>query len=264
MRAIALLTCALLAGAAASARAQAGGGGEFHWTGRLAAGKRLEIKGVSGDVHALAATGDQIDVTATKHAERSDPEAVEIKVVPSEEGVTICAVYPTPRRAREPNECTTGDHWSSSTEDNDVVVDFEVRVPAGVKFYGHTVNGKVEVEHLGADVWAYTVNGSVRVSTSGYAEATTVNGSITAQMGRADWPDAVEFTTVNGGITLDLPANLSAEVRATTVNGEVTSDFPLLVTGRFGPRRFHGTIGQGGRELKLSTVNGSIRLRKTT
>ncbi len=262
MRAIAPLTLALLAGVAASAQVQAEG--EFHWTGRLAAGKRLEIKGVSGDVHATAATGDQIEVTATKHARRSDPESVEIKVVPSDEGVTICAVYPTPRRAREPNECTTGDHWSSSTEDNDVSVDFEVRVPAGIKFYGHTVNGAVEVEHLGADVWAYTVNGSVHVSTTGTAEATTVNGSIAAQLGRADWADAVEFTTVNGGITLDLPANLSAEVRASTVNGDVTSDFPLTVTGRFGPRRFHGTIGQGGRELKLSTVNGSIRLRKAT
>lgn len=219
---------------------------------------------MNGDVHATAATGDQIDVTATKHARRSDPESVEIKVVPSEEGVTICAVYPTPRRAREVNDCTPGDHWSSHTEDNDVSVDFEVRVPKGIRFYGHTVNGEVEAERLGADVWAYTVNGSVHVSTTGVAEATTVNGSITAELGRADWADAVEFTTVNGGITLDLPATLSAEVRANTVNGDVISDFPLTVTGRFGPRRFHGTIGQGGRELNLSTVNGSIRLRKAT
>ena len=263
MRAIALLTFAFLAVTAAPAPGQEGR--EFHWTGRLAAGKRLEIKGVSGDVHAAGiAAGGQIEVSATKRAERSDPESVEIKVVPSDEGVTICAVYPTPRRAREPNECTPGDHWSSSTDNNDVVVDFEVRVPAGVRLYGQTVNGKVEIEHLGADVWAYTVNGSVRVSTTGYAEATTVNGSITAQLGRADWADAVEFTTVNGGITLDLPATLSAEVRANTMNGDVISDFPLTVTGRFGPRRFHGTIGHGGRELKLSTVNGTIRLRKAT
>src|SRR2546430_13468560 len=112
----------------------------------------------------------------------------EIKVVATDDAVTICAVYPTPRRARRDNECTAGDHWSSSTEDNDVSVDFEVRVPAGVKFYGHTVNGQVEAEHLGADVWAYTVNGSVRLSTTGYAEATTVNGSTSAHPGRAAWP----------------------------------------------------------------------------
>jgi len=263
MRVIAPLTFAFLAGAAVSAQAQAQG--EFHWTGRLAAGKRLEIKGVNGNVRAAGtAAGGQVEVSATKHGNRSDPESVEIKVVTTDDGVTICAVYPTPRRARHENECTPGSHWSSNTDDNDVSVDFEVRVPAGVKFYGHTVNGEVEAEHLGADVWAYTVNGSVRVSTTGSAEATTVNGSINAQMGRADWADAVEFSTVNGGITLDLPANLSAEVRAKTLNGDVISDFPLVVTGRFGPRNWHGTIGQGGRQLDLSTINGTIRLRKAT
>src|SRR5207249_12260940 len=55
---------------------------------------------------------------------------------------------------------------------------------------------------------------------------------------------------------------LSTEVRATTVNGDIQTDFPLMVTGRLGPRRLHGTIGSGGRRLALETVNGSIRLRK--
>jgi len=260
MRAISLAALALLAGAVPPARAQ----GEFHWSGRLASGKRLEIKGVNGDIHAVGVTSGEATVTARKHARRSDPESVEIKVVATDDAVTICAVYPTPRRARRDNECTAGDHWSSSTEDNDVSVDFEVRVPAGVKFYGHTVNGQVEAEHLGADVWAYTVNGSVRLSTTGYAEATTVNGSIIASLGRANWSDGVEFTTVNGGITLDLPSDLSTEVRASTVNGDLVTDFPLLVTGKFGPRHLHGTIGNGGRQLSLSTVNGSIRLRKAS
>jgi len=261
MRAITLATLAWLAVGVRPTLAQS----PFHWSGRLAAGKRLEIKGVNGDVHAVGiAAGSQAEVSAAKRARRSDPASVEIKVVESEDGVTICAVYPTPRRARRDNECTAGGHWSSNTEDNDVVVDFQVRVPAGVKFYGHTVNGEVEAEHMGADVWAYTVNGSVRVSTTGYAEATTVNGSISAELGRADWSEEVAFRTVNGGITLDLPANFSAEVRAETVNGDLVTDFPLTVTGKFGPRHLRGTIGAGGRQLSLSTVNGSIRLRKAT
>ncbi len=108
------------------------------------------------------------------------------------------------------------------------------------------------------------MNGSIRVSTSGSAEASTVNGSITASMGRAQWTDALEFHTVNGGITLNLPANVSTEVRASTVNGDIETDFPLMVTGRLGPRRVTGTIGSGGRRLALETVNGSIRLRKSS
>ncbi|HET9387459.1 MAG TPA: DUF4097 family beta strand repeat-containing protein, partial [Gemmatimonadales bacterium] len=109
-----------------------------------------------------------------------------------------------------------------------------------------------------------TVNGSVRVTTTGLAEASTVNGSVYVEMGRADWADELEFTTVNGKITLIMPSQLSTEVHASTVNGEIESDYPVLVTGKFGPRRMNGKIGNGGRSLSLSTVNGGIRLRKST
>lgn len=237
---------------------------DFHWTGHLAAGKRLEIKGVNGAIRATATTGDEIDVSARKIGHRSDPDEVEIKVVPSEDGVTICALYPTPRRARHENSCEPGDEWSSSTENNDVEVDFTIKLPAGIEFFGRTVNGDLEADNLGADADVSTVNGSVDVSAAGHVEASTVNGSIRAAMGRADWESTAKFSTVNGGITLTLPPSLSAEVRAETVNGDLETDFPLTVTGRFGPRHLRGTIGNGGRSLELSTVNGSIHLRKAS
>lgn len=249
---IALAGLSLAGGAAAQ--------GEFNWKGKIAAGKTIEIKGVNGDINAVAGSGD-VEVTAVKHARRSDPDEVKIEVVPSDEGVTICAVYPSD--GERENTCEAGEHGHMNTHDNDVRVNFTVRVPPGVRFAGHTVNGEVEAANLGGDVEAHTVNGSIRVSTTGTAEASTVNGSITASLGRT-WTDALEFHTVNGGITLDLPAGVSTEVRATTVNGDIETDFPLMVTGRLGPRRVSGTIGNGGRRLALETVNGSIRLRKAT
>jgi DUF4097 and DUF4098 domain-containing protein YvlB len=94
----------------------------------------------------------------------------------------------------------------------------------------------------------------------GVALANTVNGSINASMGRADWPGDASFRTVNGGIALTVPSVLNAELRATTVNGDITTDFPVTVTGSFDRRRLNGTIGSGGHELSLSTVNGSIKL----
>jgi len=238
---------------------------EFHWTGRLAAGKRLEIRGTNGSIRAMPTTGDQIDVTARKSARRSDPDEVEIKVVPFEDGVVICAVYPTPRRARHENSCEPGDGGHSETDNNDVEVDFTIKLPAGIAFDGSTVNGDVDADGLGADAWASTVNGSVNVSAAGHVEASTVNGSIRASMGRADWTGDASFTTVNGGITLTLPAGVSTEVRASTVNGDLETDFPLTVVGKWGPRRMRGTIGGGGsRTLELTTVNGNIQIRKAT
>lgn len=235
---------------------------QFHWRGPLAAGKTLWIRGVNGNVRAQPASGGEAEVSAVKHARRSDPEEVEIRVVPSEDGVTICAVYPTSRRSRGENECLPGGEGRNNTQNNDVEVDFTVHLPAGVNFVGKTVSGDVTAESLGANVAAYTVNGDVEVSTKGYAQASTVNGSIRAAMGRADWTGGMDFKTVNGGITLTLPAGLGASVDASTVNGDLESDFPLTVQGRFSRRTFRGTIGQGGRDLSLSTVNGSIRLMK--
>lgn len=250
-----ILAATLLAAAPVGAQ-------DFHWSGRLAAGKRLEIRGVNGSIRTMAASGDEIDVSAHKTARHSDPDEVKITVVPTDEGVTICAVYPTPRRVDRENSCEPGDGWHSSTDNNDVTVDFTIKLPAGIVFSGETVNGEIDAEGLGADAEVTTVNGSINVQATGHVEARTVNGSIRASMGRADWSSETEFTTVNGGITLTLPANLSAEVSAETVNGDLETDFPLTVTGKFGPRHMRGTIGNGGRQLKLSTVNGSIHLIK--
>ncbi len=178
------------------------------------------------------------------------------------DGVTICAVYPH-RNGDRPNTCESGHHGRSNTKNNDVEVRFEVLVPAGVRFAGKTVNGDVEATGLRSDTRISTVNGDVRVETTGLAEATTVNGSVYASFGRADWSSELDFSTVNGSVTVEMPAQVSARVRASTVNGSLDSDFPLTITGRFGNRRMTGTIGSGdGGELNLSTVNGSIKLRR--
>jgi DUF4097 and DUF4098 domain-containing protein YvlB len=111
-------------------------------------------------------------------------------------------------------------------------------------------------------VEATTVNGGVRATGRGVVRGETVNGSVFARLGRADWPGRLSYSTVNGSITVELPADTSAEVRASTVNGGIDSDFPLSIKGRWGPKEARGTLGSGGRTLDLETVNGAIRLVK--
>ncbi len=232
---------------------------DWDWKGRVDRGDVIEIRGVNGSVRAERTSGGEVEVVARIRSRKSDPESVRMEVVEHAGGVTVCAVYPSKDRDR-PNEC--GGRRGQNVRDNDVVVDFTVRVPSGVRFDGRTVNGDVDVGRLDADVEARTVNGSVDISSSGLAEASTVNGSITASMGRADWEGKLSFTTVNGSVTLEFPADLSCEVDVSTVNGSVSSDFPITVTGRFSPRELRGTIGNGGRELKIQTVNGSVFIRR--
>jgi hypothetical protein len=264
--ATALAAVVMLAPLAVSAGGRAGGGGQptrsgedFEWRGHIATDKAIEVKGVNGGIVAEPTTGSEVEVVAHKKARKSDPEEVRIEVIEHPGGVTICALYPSPRGA-PPNECKPGEGGRMNTHDNDVQVEYTVRVPAGVRFVGRTVNGSVEARGLRADAEAHTVNGSVGISTRGVARASTVNGSIDAEMGTV-LREPLEFETVNGGITLVLPADSGAELRASTVNGDILTDLPITVRGRFNHRRVSGTIGRGGPQLMLSTVNGNIRLR---
>jgi hypothetical protein len=246
---------------------------DFRWSGLIARGKSVEIKGITGDIDAERAQGNQVEVVAHKHARRSDPAEVRIETVEHDGNVTVCAVYPTPlrtssgRRGRGVNRegqnvCQQGDEGRMNVRDNDVMVDFTVRVPEGVRLIARTVNGGIGAASLGSDVEAYTVNGRIKLSTTGVASAETVNGSIEASLGTANWTEPMDFRTVNGSITIDLPAGAAAELRAETLNGGITLDIPItLRTLRRGGRRIVGTIGSGGKDLHVATINGGIRLR---
>ena len=247
--------------AAVLAAAPALAADDFHWQGRLAQGRTLEIKGVSGAIVAEGTSAGVAEVTAQKRAKKSDPTQVKIEVVEHAGGVTICAVYPG--RGGAANACAPGEGGHMSTRDNDVQVEFRVKVPASVRFVGRTVNGGITATGIQADAELVTVNGGVLVESAGTARAHTVNGGITARLGRADWTGTLKLNTVNGAVDVTLPAGANAEVEARTVNGGIETDFPLAVTGRDGgQRRLHGTIGSGGRQLEIDTVNGAIALRR--
>ena len=225
---------------------------EFRWQRALEVGKTIEIKGINGSVTAEKASGQRVEIVAVKFGKRSDPRDVKIEVVEGAEGVTVCAVYPGS------SSCGSGNRGRTNIRNNDVQVRFNVRVPEGVRLVATTVNGSVKASDLESDLVARTVNGSVTLSTTGRAEASTVNGTITAQIGATNLTADLEFSTVNGSISVEVPDGLNADIAASTVGGRLSSDFALMVDRR----RMHGTLGSGGYELKLSTVNGTIRLRR--
>ena len=230
----------------------------FNWTGSLPAGKTISIHGISGTIHAGRSTSGSIEVVARRTAERSDPNEVQIQVAQTDAGVKICAVYPN-----SGNDCNGNRNGSrdSGRNHSDVQVHFTVKVPAGVNFSGHNVNGDVEIADIQGEASAHTVNGSVKIAATEGVDAHTVNGNITASVGGiARKP--MGFHTVNGSIDVTLPASGSAQVSAKTLNGSLSTDFPITVKGDFGNRSLSGAIGSGGQEVKMHTVNGSIRLHR--
>jgi hypothetical protein len=247
-----------LIGAAALVAAPARAQVDFEWTGQLAPGQSVEVIGVNGSIRASAARGGNIAVTAVKIASRSNPAEVRFETVPHAGGVTICAIYPSPDG--QPNECRPGGRGRNNTRNNDTRVDFTVQVPAGIGLLARTVNGSIRAEGLQSDTEGTTVNGSVDVSTTGSARATTVTGSINATMDRAVWPNGGKFTTVNGAVTVRLPPAVNADVRLSTVSGGIQSDFPVQVSTDPGPKHAEGILGAGGQRLDVTTVNGEISL----
>ena len=259
MRPILLLLPALLLGATALEAQKAT---TFDWKGRLAGGKTLSVRGVNGNIKVTAARGDEAVVHADKRAhKRGNPDAVQIKVEEDADGVTICALYTDDTSATCSSKNKSHRH-DDRDDDDDVEVAFTVQVPAGVRFEGSTVNGGIEAEGLQADADVTTVNGSIELATTGVASATTVNGSVRVRMGKAGWTGSLDAKTVNGSVTVEMPTPTDLEVVAGTLNGSVSSDFPLTMQGKMSPQKLRGTIGKGGPQLRLQSVNGDVTLRK--
>jgi cytoskeletal protein CcmA (bactofilin family) len=229
-------------------------GRQFHWSGKLAADQIVQVKNVNGNIDAEASSGNQIEVTAEKSG--PDADRVKIEVAPSAEGVVICAIYPGSSGSCSPS-------WHANhVRGNDTKVRFSIRMPKNLRFAGQNVNGDVNAKGMGRFVRAESVNGSVRVSTTAWADAATVNGSIEADMGNAAWSGTLSLKTVNGAVKAELPDDLSADVSFKSLNGRIDSDFPITIDGGFVGHTAKGKIGNGGRELSIETVNGNIELKK--
>jgi DUF4097 and DUF4098 domain-containing protein YvlB len=198
---------------------------------------------------------------AIRSGRRNDPESVKIEVVPHSGGVTVCAVYPSRDESR-PNECKPGG-GHMNTRNNDVNVEWELRVPKDVNFEGRTVNGSIEADIDGRAALS-TVNGRIEVTAGSLTEATTVNGSIQASVkSNVNSAEDIKLSTVNGSVHLNLPEGVNADVSAKTVNGGISSEFTEIeVRKKWGPRSAEGRLGHGGRELELATVTGGIRITR--
>lgn len=262
-RAIAVVLAAAAIGAPSSRlAAQQTSRPDFTWQGNVAPGGWLRVRNVNGAMRVEAASGSQIEVVATKRWRRGNPDDVRIEVKrvgPKEGDVLICALW------FENATCDESGYHSESrgrSRDNDVTVDFVVKLPKETRLDVSTVNGSVRIDGATSEVSARTVNGGIdAVSSGGPVTASTVNGDVDVRMGSAG-SDDLRYSTVNGSITVAIPGALDADVEMTTVNGGLSSDYPMTVQGRMNPRHIRATIGKGGRQLTFKTVNGSVRLVK--
>jgi hypothetical protein len=273
---------ALTAASAASAQDLGRNAETWTWDGRVESGKWFRLSSVNGPVTVEPSSDNMVHVRAEKDVgSRGRTSDVAFQVIQDGGDVRVCALW------RNDVCDDDGLHNRRDRDDDDdrnrrdVKVRFTVKIPSGVRVSAgtvngemrvrdvssdvraSTVNGRVEVRNVGGEVRASTVNGGVDVTTrNGPVDASTVNGTVDVRMTALTREGEMKFSTVNGVVIVETPASLDARVRLGTLHGSISSDYPVQLSGRFGPRRAEGTIGRGGREIEMETVNGSVELRK--
>lgn len=270
----------VVAPATGSAQSEVGRDKEvWTWEGRVASGNWFRLSSVNGPVAVEPSNDNMVHVRAEKQVNRGDVTEVAFQVVESDGDVRICALWR--RDVCDEDGLHTRRNRDDRNDRSNVKVKFTVKVPPGVRVSAGTVNGEmrirdvssdvrvstvnglIEVRDVGGEVRANTVNGGIVVTTrSGPVNASTVNGDIDVRMSSLSREGEMKFSTVNGSVTIETPSGLDADIMMETMHGSISSDWPVQLSGKFGPRRAEGTIGRGGRSIRLKTLNGSVELRK--
>jgi DUF4097 and DUF4098 domain-containing protein YvlB len=290
--AMTLLLAASVAGAQESSTQQV-------FNGHVASGAWLRIRSHKGDIRVTESSGSTVTVTARTRYRYEDSDKVTYEVKRDGSNVTICSITVRTRRCDEEGYDSRGYRDRGDRNDRgEGSADFTVSLPRGVKLLASTGNGEVDVrgassnvrassgngevnvsggtevqassgngevsvEGAQGEVEASTGNGTIRVRTStGPVSAHTGNGSIDVEMRSLSKMDDMDFTTGNGSITVAFPSNLSARIDANGSFRNFETEFPLDMGRGFSGNHIRGTIGRGDANIRLSTGNGQIRLRK--
>lgn len=254
-----LLSLALVAAAASPALAQ--GRADFTWSKALAAGSRVSVSNINGDIRVVPSTSGKVEVTGTKRGSSGDFDEIKGIAHETSRGVEICVVP-----ADHENDCSSdSDHrWRGHSHWDDVRMDLEVHVPANLTVAVQNVSGDVSVDGAQGDIRAGSVSGDVHLThlRASSLKAESVSGDVDASLDALSGRGDLSFQTVSGDVTLDVPTPFDADLSMQTVSGDINSDFPITLNGRMSRRNIEARIGQGGRRLDLQTVSGDVRIRK--
>jgi hypothetical protein len=147
---------------------------------------------------------------------------------------------------------------------NPASVEYSLTVPRQARLESiDLINGKLDIEGVEGDVHASSINGGVTVSgLMGEAKLSTINGSLQATFAKLADGKVLSLNSVNGTVTVVIPSDANAQVRANTVHGSISNDFGLPVNdGQYVGHELNGQLGAGGPHIKLGNVNGGIRIK---
>ncbi|HWW75099.1 MAG TPA: hypothetical protein VNZ44_06880, partial [Pyrinomonadaceae bacterium] len=256
--ALAALTLTAADGARAQSRPEVTE--EFHQSYPLSAGGRLSLSNINGSVKVLAWDRDELKVDAVKRAYMPERlREAQIKVDASAGRVRIETEYP--------ESSLRWTNRENSRYENPASVEYTLTVPRGATVDEiNLINGDLDIAGLTGSVRASSINGRVTAGDlSGPVRLSVINGGLEMRADRLSDSGSVALEAVNGPLTVVLPSDANATVRASTVHGGISNDFNLPVRrGEYVGRDLEGRLGRGGANVRLSNVNGSITVRRAS
>ena len=228
---------------------------EFHQTYALSATGRVSLQNLNGGVQIKVWDRAAVQVDALKKAYKPHRLAeAQIQVNSTEESISIRTEYPHENQNFRSDE---------RRYENPAIVEYTLTVPRKAMLASvELVNGSLDIEGVEGSVKASSINGRVKArGLAGDARLSTVNGELQATFTQLDESKPINLSSVNGSVTLIIPSNANASIRAGTVHGSISSDFGLKVKhGEYVGHSMDGQIGTGGPRIKLGNVNGQIRV----
>jgi DUF4097 and DUF4098 domain-containing protein YvlB len=230
---------------------------EFHQTYPLSATGRVNLANINGGVKIKVWDRAAVQLDAIKKAYRRERLAeARIEVTSTEENIRIRTEYP------EQNQSFYKD---DRRYDNPAIVEYSLTVPRKAILASiELVNGPLDIDGVEGDVKASSINGPVTArGLMGEARLSTVNGPLQAVFTQLHESKPITLGSVNGPVTLIIPSDSNASVRAGTVHGSISNDFGIQVKhGEYVGHNLEGQIGAGGPRIKLGNVNGGIRISR--
>ncbi len=214
----------------------------------LNAGARVSIHGINGPVHVETWNQPKAEIHIVKSTSE-DPEELKRLDVIIEHTADSLEI-----RTRK-GESHDGPHVRTSVD---------AKLPRRMDLTISGVNGSVEVAAVEGPFEAHGINGRVRIDqATDRLKVSGVNGSVRAAMLTLGG-EGIQISGVNGSIEISLPDSVNADIDVTGHNGGVNTDLKLTVTGKLRRNEFHAQMGSGGTPIRMSGINGSINLSRSS
>lgn len=230
---------------------------DFQQTYPLSPNGRVSLENLNGGVRIAAWDRGEVQVNAVKRAYRRERlSEAKIEVNATADAIRIKTIYP------DWNQTFTDEQ--KGRHNNPALVDYTITVPRNARLESvDLVNGSLDVDGVEGNVKASSVNGRVTArGLAGEARLSTVNGSLEATFATLDEAKPITLGSVNGNLTLIIPSDANAVVRAGTVHGAISNEFGLNVQhGDYVGHELNGQLGVGGPRIKLGNVNGRISIK---